>query len=163
MPAHSAEPVASGLMPIVRPLDSLSPLHLMGQQAYPALTVDDTAGGLSLLLYVAAPNSGPPPHRHRAQDETFITIDEGFEFLAGDKWTRVPPHTVVHVPAGARHTFRNAAAEPARTWVFTRPGNMEQFFAGLAAVSAAAEQAGTAPDMARVLALYEEYGVEPMP
>lgn len=147
----------------VRPLASITPLHLLGQQAYPVLTVEDTDGALSLLMYIAAPGGGPPPHKHREQDETFITIDAGFEFLAGDTWQAVAPHTVVHVPKGARHTFRNASDAPARTWVFTRPGNMERFFAGLADVSADAERAGSAPDMGRILALYEEYGVEPMP
>ncbi|WP_026849128.1 cupin domain-containing protein [Gemmatimonas phototrophica] len=150
-------------MVLVRPLNALTSLHLMGQQAIPALTSADTKGTLSLLLYVAAPNSGPPPHRHREQDETFITIDEGFEFLAGDIWQAVPPHTVVHVPAGARHTFRNSGTTPSRTWVFTRPGDMELFFGALAEVSADAERTGTDPDLARIMALYDEYGVEPMP
>jgi quercetin dioxygenase-like cupin family protein len=149
--------------PIVRPLDQLSPLTLFGQTAYPALRASDTEGELSLLLYVAAPNSGPPPHRHREQDETFITIDAGFEFLAVDTWCAVPPHTVVHIPAGARHTFRNASNTPARTWVFTRPGNMERFFEALATVSHDAQVSGTDPDAAAIAAIYDAYGVEPAP
>lgn len=162
---HTLDSLAAPAFPtvLVRLLDTITPLHLMGQQAYPVLTAHDTNEALSLLLYVAAPGDGPPPHRHVVQDETFITIDEGFEFLAGDTWQAVPPHTVVHVPQGARHTFRNASAAPARTWVFTRPGNMERFFAGLAEVSAQAERHGTGPDLERIIALYAEYGVEPMP
>jgi hypothetical protein len=111
---------------------------------------------------VSYPLSGPPPHRHRAQDETFITIDEGFEFLSGDAWLPVPPHTVVHIPAGARHTFRNARPTPARTWVLARPGNMERFFAELAQVSTDAERTGAPPDMARIAALYDAHGVDPV-
>jgi quercetin dioxygenase-like cupin family protein len=148
---------------LVRPLTALTPLRVMGQQAFPALTSADTAGSLSLLLYVAAPDSGPPRHRHRQQAETFITIDDGFEFLAADSWHAVPPHTVVHVPAGAAHTFRNAGALPARTWVLTQPGNMELFFTALAQVALEAERTATAPDTARILAVYDEYGVEPIP
>lgn len=148
---------------LVRPLAALIPLRAMGQQAFPALTSADTAGSLSLLLYVAAPDSGPPPHRHREQAETFITIDDGFEFLAGDSWHAVPPHTVVHVPADEAHTFRNAGVTPARTWVLTQPGNSELFFAALAQVSLEAERTGTAPDIAQILAVYDEYGVEPIP
>lgn len=154
---------ATGASPIVREIAQITPLAMLGQQAFPMLTCEDTNGALSLLMYVAAPQSGPPPHLHREQDETFITIDEGFEFLAGDEWRAVPSHTVVHIPAGARHTFRNASDAPARTWVFTRPGNMERFFAALADVGAHAKRQGTAPDMSRVLAIYEEYGVVPVP
>jgi quercetin dioxygenase-like cupin family protein len=148
---------------IARPLATRPVLHVLGQQAVPMLTAEDTDGALSLMMYVAAPGDGPPPHRHREQVETFITIDEGFEFLAGNTWHAVPPHTVVHIPAGARHTFRNAASTPARTWVLTRPGNFELFLRDLADAAADAERRGTALDMARVAAIYDAYGVEAMP
>ncbi len=148
---------------LLRPLATLPSLHLMGHVALPALMSDDTAGALSLLMYVAAPGDGPPPHRHRDQDETFITIDAGFEFLAGDTWHAAPPHTVVHIPAGTRHTFRNTGNAPARTWVMMRPGNFERFFAELAELSAESAATGAPLDMARIAAIYDAYGVEPMP
>jgi quercetin dioxygenase-like cupin family protein len=148
---------------LVRSPEMVAPLHLFGQQAFPLVTADDTAEAFSLLLYVAAPGDGPPPHRHRTNDETFITVDPGFEFLADNAWRAVPPHTVVHIPAGARHTFRNASNAPARTWVLTIPGIIDRFLAALADISADAARTGNAPDTARVAAVYDAYGVEPLP
>lgn len=142
---------------LVRPLDAAESISLFGNVARPAITGDDSDGALSILLYVAAPNGGPPPHRHLDQDETFITVDDDFEFLAGDAWVQVPALTVVHVPAGALHSFRNTAETPRRCWVLMRPGNQELFFRDLQAVEQDAIAEGTAPDMARVAAIYARY------
>jgi hypothetical protein len=75
---------------------------------------------------------------------------------------RLEPGTVVYTPRGVVHTFQNVGETPSRQLVIGTPSGFELFFSKSAEIFAAAE-AGGPPDMARILAISEEHGIEFVP
>jgi quercetin dioxygenase-like cupin family protein len=53
-----------------------------------------------------------PLHSH-PDPETFLALSGAVEGLTGEDWVTIEPGAVFHVPAGARHAFRNRSSEPA--------------------------------------------------
>lgn len=91
-----------------------------------------------------------------------MILEGRFEFFANGTWTEVEPGTVVYVPRGAVHTFKNVDDTPGRHWVLTTPSGFESFFGKCAAVFAAGSPAGS-PDMTPILSICDEHGIEFVP
>ena len=68
--------------------------------------------------------------------------------------------TVVYLPRGVVHTFRNVGDTPSVKWALTTSGGFDRFFTACGAVFDAAAAAGTAPNMGRILALFAEHRLE---
>jgi mannose-6-phosphate isomerase-like protein (cupin superfamily) len=72
-------------------------------------------GGMpvSFILDREKPGSGPALHRH-PYDEVWI-LDEGeVTFTAGDETLTAGPGSIVVVPAGTPHQFKNTGTKPVR-------------------------------------------------
>lgn len=89
---------------------------------------EDTGGAFALWETMSPPESGPPPHLHRREDETFYILDGELEFLVGNDTVRGGPGTFLRIPKGTMHTFKNAGTTPARFLVAVVPGGFEKFF-----------------------------------
>jgi hypothetical protein len=107
--------------------------------------------------------SGPPPHRHLRESETFIVLEGELEFHRDGEPVRGGPGSIVHVPRCAIHTFRNVGAGPARFLVMVSPGGFERFFKR---VGEPASDSGRPPvpegppDVAVLVALAREHDCE---
>jgi quercetin dioxygenase-like cupin family protein len=120
----------------------------------------ETGGALSLALATTPPGGGPPPHRHLAEDELFILLDGQEEYFLDGTWTPVAVGSVVYVPRGVVHTFRNVGDTPSVKWTLTTSGGFDRFFTACGQVFDAAAAGGTPPDMGRILALFAEHRLE---
>ena len=120
-----------------------------------------TGGAMTVALSTAPPRHGPPPHIHHGEDEMFLVVAARYRFLKTDgEWSEpLGAGGVVFTPRGVRHTFQNADDTPSRYWIITTPSGFETFFARCAGVFAA----GGPPDMARILAISDEHGIEYVP
>jgi mannose-6-phosphate isomerase-like protein (cupin superfamily) len=49
------------------------------------------------------PESGPPPHLHRSQDETHYVLEGQFEFVVGERKVDAGAGSVVYVPRTTVH------------------------------------------------------------
>jgi mannose-6-phosphate isomerase-like protein (cupin superfamily) len=49
------------------------------------------------------PESGPPPHLHRSQDETHYILEGQFEFVLGERKVNAGAGSVVYVPRTTVH------------------------------------------------------------
>ena len=67
-----------------------------------------TGGTCSVLIAELEPGEGPPPHLHRDHDAA--------------------PSTLVFVPRGTTHSFKNIGASTARLLEWTVPGDNEPYF-----------------------------------
>jgi hypothetical protein len=76
--------------------------------------------------------------------------------------SRWSPAVSRYTPLGVIHTFQNVGETPSRQLVIGTPSGFELFFSKSAEIFAAAE-AGGPPDMARILAISEEHGIEFVP
>ena len=78
-----------------------------GSTAQFKLEGEHTAGRLCLGLAVTPPGVGPPPHVHHTDDELFIVVEGQLEVWSDAGWMPAPAGSVVYLPRGSRHTFRN--------------------------------------------------------
>jgi mannose-6-phosphate isomerase-like protein (cupin superfamily) len=53
------------------------------------------------------PDSGPPAHLHRSQDETHYILEGQFEFVLGERKVNAGVGSVVYVPRTTVHAFTN--------------------------------------------------------
>lgn len=158
MPMPSAAPIDLRATVILRRPEEGEQLDVLGNRVTITLNGDDSAGAFSLVLYGAAPRSGPPPHRHRTGDELFIVLDDGLEFFDGTQWTAAASGTVVLIPRDVVHTFRNTTGGIVRTWVMSLPAGFDRFMQEFASLLNA--MPARMPEPAQVTALYERHGIE---
>jgi quercetin dioxygenase-like cupin family protein len=115
----------------------------------------ETGGSLSMGIATTPPGVAPPMHVHRSDDEIFLVLEGTISFLLEGRWVPTTPGTVVYLPRGVPHTFRNTGTGPSRHCVITTPSGFEEFYARSAELFAAGP-----PDPARVQALATEYGYQ---
>jgi quercetin dioxygenase-like cupin family protein len=138
-------------------------IHAYGDTAQVMLSGKQTNGSMVVAVGTSPPGGGPPPHRHRNEDEMFIVLEGKIRFLANGQWTEpLASGSIVYTPRGVVHTFRNAGETLCRQWIIAMPSGFERFFSKSAEVFAATA-AGEPPDMARLLAISDEFGIEFVP
>ena len=112
-----------------------------------------------MLEALVPARTGPPPHVHHAEDETFILLDGVIDFHVADDVHRAGPGSVVFVPRGTRHHFSNAGDGVARMLFTYSPAGMEGMFAeigspGSRGMQAPPLSAGDLEALARVAGKY---------
>lgn len=97
----------------------------------------DTRGQYNVSEWWLDPHTdGPGPHTNDA-DEIFYVIEGNMDFLVDDEWSVGASGSLLLVPGGITHTFRNSGAVRAGALHFGVPGGFEMkmpelvaFFAG---------------------------------
>ena len=117
---------------------------------------DHTENNLSIGLATTPPGNGPPLHVHLNDNEVFIMISGDIEVEVGGEWKKAPPESVVFLPKGVPHRYRNAGETTSKHWVLVTPSGFENFFQQCSAVFAA----GGAPDFAQIKAISADHNVE---
>ena len=112
---------------IVKPGEGRQLWVLCNHQTH-KLTGADTDGKLFIWEERIPPQGGPPPHRHLAEDELFYIIAGELTFFSDEGASRVGPGTLVQLPAGSIHTFKNTGDTEARALVMTAPAGFEHYF-----------------------------------
>jgi len=153
-----AVPAGSGRT--VRVLDDVLTVKLGGDQTHHAF---------SLFFDRVLPGGGVPAHVQQGQ-ETFILFEGELEFSIGDGTAlstfTAARGTVIHIPEGVAHAYRNASGERAAFFViFTPAGASERFFErlGVPVLDPERPPAFGSPDPQGLLALLEEFGIRIVP
>jgi quercetin dioxygenase-like cupin family protein len=114
-------------------------LSAYGDTTQVKLSGEQTNGSMVVITNSTPPQSGPPPHRHRNEDEMFLVLEGKVRFLANGQWTEpLEPGTVVYTPRGVVHTFQNVGETSSRQLVIGTPSGFELFFSKSAEIFAAA-------------------------
>ncbi len=127
---------------------------------------EDTGGEFAVVEATTPPQAGPPPHIHHREDETFWVLEGELEFMVGDGTVRAPAGSLVHVPKGVPHTYKNAGETPARYVTTIRPAGFEGFFFEVG--ERAQDPAAPPPDhgqevIGRIMEADPKYGIEILP
>lgn len=131
-------------------------LQAFGEQVTIHLGGAETGGKFCLFTEVTPPGSGPPPHYHRDQDEWYYPLAGCVEFFLDGEWSRAAIGSVVFVPKGTVHTFRNFGNEPLKMLVHIAPSGFETFFRRCADEFAKNGEL----DMDRIFEISAEYGIQ---
>ncbi len=116
------------LNPAVILPNKAEPLRAFGDEIYVHLGGAETGGKYTVFTDLTPPGGGPPPHYHNNEDEWFFPLEGRVEFFLNGEWNEVPMQTVVFIPRGTIHTFRNCGESTLKMLTHTSPAGMEIFF-----------------------------------
>ena len=119
----------SPLAPVHVPPDGGDTVFLVGDTYTTLLSGAQTGGAFTLLEALVPPDTGPPPHFHQAEDETFLLLDGELTFQLGDEAHAATAGTTIFVPRGTRHSFTNVGTGVARMLFMYSPAGMDGMFA----------------------------------
>lgn len=88
---------------VVTPGEYARALNVVGEKIT-VLASREATHGYEIFLQEGPEGSGPPPHSHD-WDESFYVIKGSVEISCNGMTTTAMPGTLVHVPAGAVHSF----------------------------------------------------------
>jgi len=132
------------------------PIHVLGNDVVIKISSRDTGGAFAVFEGQTRPLAGPPLHRHRDQDEWWYVVDGEYKFEVEGQEIYARPGTTVFAPRGSRHTFQNIGSTYGRMVTTVVPGGLDDFFEE----ADAATPRGTVPDPAKMLPIFEKYGLE---
>lgn len=89
---------------------------------------EDTGGAYALIEMFLPPQSGPMPHLHEREEESFYILEGSLLFQVGDETLTAGAGTFVKAPQGVSHAFKNMGATPARVLLLLTPAGLEKFF-----------------------------------
>jgi mannose-6-phosphate isomerase-like protein (cupin superfamily) len=117
----------------------------------------ETAGRFSVVHHPLAPRAlAAPLHRHTREDEYSYVLEGTLGALLGDEVVSAGPGSWVYKPRDQWHTFWNDGDTPCEIIEIISPAGFEEFFRQLADLFGA----GAEPELARMGALCERYGIE---
>jgi quercetin dioxygenase-like cupin family protein len=91
-------------------------------------TGEETGGTYALIEMLIPPQSGPPPHIHSRQVESFYIIEGSLTFWLSDRKLTGSAGSLVIAPPGHTHAYKNEGIEPARVLMLITPAGLEEFF-----------------------------------
>lgn len=147
------------MTPIHVPAGEGNKLNIFGNIDNIRIRGRDTGGALAVVESNNQPGSGPPPHVHSREDETFQVLEGEYEFNVGGKTIRAQKGATIFAPRGIPHVFRCTSQTPGRLMVVITPGGFEQFFEEVGAMSPQQQQ----QNIPRCMELAKKYGAEILP
>jgi len=128
---------------------------------------EETGGRFSLIEEIGRRDQSavPPMHRQTLEEEGFYVADGEMTFFVGDETIPAQAGTFVFLPRGVPHRFE-IVSEEVRVLNLCAPAGFEGFFRDLSepARSLTLPPAPEGPpDVARLLEVASEYGVEFLP
>ncbi len=137
---------------------------LGGQLLTLKVTAEQTGGAYSLFEDTVPPQNGTLPHIHHREDESFYVVEGEFEFLRDGETIRAGAGSLVYVPRGSLHAFKNVGEERGRLLLSQTPGGLhERFFeeVGEEATDRTTPPVGAeSPDLLALVAVAAKYGTE---
>lgn len=126
-------------------------------------TGEDTNGKYATFEAIVPPGSGPPPHIHTREEESFLVLEGRMTFQLQDTRIVADEGTFLNMPAGSLHSFKNEGDRTARLLISLAPAGLEQMFFEIG--QPLADDATTAPppgeaEITRLLEAAPRYGIE---
>ncbi|PZQ78465.1 Cupin domain protein [Xylophilus ampelinus] len=117
-------------------LDEGEPIKPFGLDMKILLSSQATGGRISVILASHKPGEGPPDHLHHSQEECFYVLEGTYEMTAGTETRTVGPGTIVYLPRGVVHRFKNIGETVARMLDWSLPGGQDKYFAAISELAA---------------------------
>ncbi len=129
---------------------------------------EQTSGAFSLFEVAVEPKGGSTPHVQHREDECFYVLEGRFEFLIEDAKIEASAGSLIYVPKGNLHAFKNIEQTSGRLLVSQTPGGLHERFIEEEGERASGEEAISptthkSPEPGRLAAIGVEYGLEIVP
>jgi mannose-6-phosphate isomerase-like protein (cupin superfamily) len=82
--------------------------------------VHDQSQKVGIFEDEVLPESGPPAHLHRSQDETHYVLEGHFEFVIGERKVNAGAGSVVYVPRTTVRAFTNTGTQKGKRSCLSR-------------------------------------------
>lgn len=126
--SSSADTPATGLQPMVVSADAAEQIRPFGIDMKVMLGAEHTGGTFSAILGEVKPGDGPPPHLHRDREEYFFILEGTYWLSVNGNESTIGPGTMVFVPRGTVHSFKNVSDGMGRLLEWTIPGENGDYF-----------------------------------
>lgn len=113
---------------VVRPEDQRRVTYGAGDSYRFVATGGDTDDAYVLFEAVVPRGGGPPPHIQNREEELFYILEGEITFFGQSGAISAPAGTMVNIPKGAPHRFRNEGDVTARMLMLFAPAGIEQMF-----------------------------------
>jgi quercetin dioxygenase-like cupin family protein len=126
-------------------------------------TGDETNGKYATFEAIVPPGSGPPPHIHSREEESFLVLEGEMTFELGEDRFVASEGTFLNMPAGSLHCFRNESDRTARMLISVAPAGLEKMFFEVGVPLADGSETAPAPsqaDIEKLLRAAPRYGVD---
>ena len=126
-------------------------------------TGEETDGKYAAFEAIVPPGSGPPPHIHSREEESFLVLEGEMTFQLGDDRFVAGEGTFLNMPVGSLHCFKNESDKTARLLISIAPAGLEVMFFEVGTPLEDDETAAPPPSEAEIKKLLEaapRYGVE---
>jgi quercetin dioxygenase-like cupin family protein len=118
----------------------------------------ETGNAYTLIHALVPPQSGPPPHIHRREDEAFYVLEGELLVQVDGRTFRAKQGTWLTLPKGSLHTFKNIGSADAKMLMLVTPAGLERYFEEVG--SADRESSVTAASIKKLMAAAPRYGME---
>jgi len=146
------------MKPIHVPANGGKQINVFGIPMFIRIHGRDTGGVVSSVESHDEPGSGPPPHIHHREDETFQILEGEYEFMVDGKTVSAKPGTTIFAPRGVAHTYRYLGQTPGRLMCVITPAGFEGFFEEIGAMNPQEQQ-----NIPRVMEIAKKFGLEILP
>lgn len=92
------------------------------------LSTEASGGATSVLIATHNPGEGPPDHLHHSQEEFIFVVDGTYSVRVDGAEQTVGAGTLLFIPRGTVHSFKNIGTTPARMLDWTLPGGQDRYF-----------------------------------
>jgi quercetin dioxygenase-like cupin family protein len=126
-------------------------------------TGEKTGGTYALIEMLIPPQSGPPPHIHSREIESFYILEGSLSFWLADRKLTGSAGSLVIAPPGHTHAFKNERDEPARVLLLITPAGLEEFFQEVGVPNkeeSPLSEHFTPENLERMVTTASKYGVE---
>jgi mannose-6-phosphate isomerase-like protein (cupin superfamily) len=121
----------------------------------PLIPSEAADGAYSAFTLALALGSGSGTHRHYRERETFFVTAGEIAFELEREEFVAASGSCVSIPAGVRHSFRNAGSEAAQAVIVVNPGGLEGYFRELHEAQTAPGDPGAADRVAELNRRYQ--------
>jgi mannose-6-phosphate isomerase-like protein (cupin superfamily) len=109
------------------------------------------------------PGSGPPPHIHHREDETFQILEGGYERTVGGKTFAAGRDATIFAPRAVPHTYRCLGQTSGKLMCVLTPAGFEGFFEEIGAWVAVCKDPRQPQDVPRMMEIAKKSGLEILP
>ena|ERR1035438_3448242 len=118
----------AALQPVIMRPEDAEAIRPFGIDMKVMMGGEHTAGTFSAIVGEIKPGEGPPPHLHRDREEFFFVLEGSYSLGVNGNESTIGPGTMVFVPRGTVHTFKNVGSTTGKILEWTIPGNNGDYF-----------------------------------